>query len=75
MPILSNAEIKEFVFDDSRVDSLKDFDCVARSALINRAINVEEYLEIERIRKHVFDSMKSLSHSGQVILRDILLGA
>lgn len=70
----TNEEVSNFIFEIDEVDSIKDFDFVARAALIAREISVKDYVRIESIRKSITDgSFSLLSFEARQILKQALI--
>lgn len=70
----TNEEVSNFIFEIDEVDSIKDFDFVARAALIMREISVKDYVRIESVRKNIKDgSFSLLSFEARQILKQSLL--
>lgn len=63
-------EIEKYIFNDPALDSIKDFDLLAREALIKREITKSDYLKIEQVRQFI----EALSPSGKIIFKEIMSG-
>lgn len=68
----SNKEVKEFKFNISKIDNMKDFDYYARANLIKKEISVKDYLLIEKTRKQVILNNNKISRKSRHLLAEVL---
>jgi len=72
-----NINLETYKFNDPELDNIKNFDHIARSALINREITKKEYIAIENTLdtvRNLFFGNSKFSREGKSILRDCLAG-
>lgn len=73
MKTMSNEEIEKHFFNDPELD-IDNYDYLNKSALIQREISKQDFLEIEKFRQQFFNLKNNLGSVARNLLSEIIEG-